>query len=172
MLFQKGTWFSCGFSQAIAQFARLKLCSHFGFSIALAEKSQSGPSHLPEKVYPGPVGMGDHGGVWREDTWIVNWVCVKPDGFHVPKSPPRLLSSPTYKHTLTANKESKRFELNNPLKANRSLLTRSGDTTITGKCLLGRRGGREMPQGTETVRAPVPPINGVLLSSGCVWESL
>ena len=38
------------------------------------------------------------------------------------------------------------------MKANQSPLTKSGDTTITGKCLLGGRGVCEMPQGTETVR--------------------
>lgn len=88
----------------------------------------------------------------QEGTWILNWVYVKPDCFHIPKSQPRLLGSPTYKHTPIVNKESNR-ELNDPLKANQNLLTQSGDPTITGKCLLGGRGVYEMPQGTETVRS-------------------
>lgn len=54
--------------------------------------------------------------------------------------------------TLISNKESKR-DLNNPLKANQDLLTKSGDITITGKCLLGRKGACDMPQGTKTVRS-------------------
>ena len=51
----------------------------------------------------------------------------------------RLLSSPADKQTLSVSKESK-GELNNPLKANQSMLTESSDTTVTGKGLLGRRG--------------------------------
>lgn len=62
-----------------------------------------------------------------------------PDSFIFKVTAQRLLSSPADKHTLIASKESK-GELNNPLKANQSVLTTSGDTTITGKGLLGQKG--------------------------------
>lgn len=76
----------------------------------------------------------------------------------------RLLSSPADKQTLSASKESK-GELNTPLKANQSVLTTSGDTTITGKGLLGRRGRLWNAAGHRHSEQQVPPINEVLLSS-------
>ena len=84
----------------------------------------------------------------------VNWMYGETDCFHFPKSQPGLLSSPADKHTLIAAEESKK-ELNNPLKANQSLLAESVDTRITGKCfLVGSTGARGVPQGAQTGRSP------------------
>lgn len=84
--------------------------------------------------------MGIHHGVWGGGNINLNWVYKGSDCFHMPKSQPRLLGSPADKHTLIANKESKR-ERNNSLKANRKLLTKSVDTGITGKWFLGGQQG-------------------------------
>ena len=111
---------SCVFSWTSAQLAWFKLFS-FWLVHCIQWEIPVWAQPSPINSHSGPVRRGDE--IAKEcrekGTLILNWLYVKPDCFHIPKSQPRLLSNPADKHTLTANKESKR-ELNNPLKQTRA----------------------------------------------------